>query len=1502
MMTPARRCVQRHCACSLLLALALGASLTPEVTAAAMLELVVAPPEPGADAEPPLAVLLPANATATAAWTDAGAALVLGTETWRGAAIARIRVAADVAAVGVPLRLRIETAPRPAADETGAVRRLRADLVQDARDRAELRSRVANPQDVDRFTVAVEPAASLSRERGRFRPSSYPDLEGSAVRHLIVTSPALAAEFQVLADWRTRRGTPSQVRTLDWVRDHARRGSDDAETLRNFIRDAYVYWGIDYVLLGGDTDVVPVRYATSSVPGSATAVPTDLYYGCLDGTWNANRNGVWAEPALGAGNLGDQTDLTAEVYVSRAPVRTAAEAQRFVAKTIAYETPAVADYQDQVLLLAEVLSPADYDSGQAITLDGAALSEGLRTGHLSPGLTVSRQYETWFAYPGSTPLSKPSALAALGAGGHFVNHMGHGFRYNMSVGTGSIVNAEAEALANGDRTFLLYLLNCTALAYDSNSLGERFMTAANGGAVAVIGASREAFPNTAILYNEAFYDQLLVHGKRALGQAFADARLARSAFTFFDSHDRWAHFINNVLGDPALTLFTGTTRTAVVTHAAHVPLGDNSIAVHVESNSAPVAGAAVCLWKGDEAYATAITDAAGDAVLDLRADTPGTVLVTVSGVDLQTYMDTITVDAVTPAHLRVALATVVDDGSDGTTGNGDGLVDAGEVVRLVLDVANAGGTAVAARAQLVSPLGSVIVLTDSVELGTVMPEPAPAQSASFLIDIDAAVADQTTVPFTVHFSTTAGDAIGSETLPKVVHAPRTEVVEVVPVAGAGTTELGVVVKNFGSGAQPPLEGTLSSTDPDIAIVQGATAIPACGSFTTAATAVPLVITETTTATRNRMQLQLQDTAGRLLVFEFDLRAPPAAAAPLADASQGPTLMRLTWTPSSAVDVVGYHVYRRPSAVGLLSRVTSDAVRQSYLLDSGLLPNTRYDWAVAAVDSSGLVGALSPVTTASTNPPQLAGWPLTLPASTSSSVAIGDIDGDGDREVVVGDAGVYAWHHDGQELRDGDNDAATWGALTDDDAVVTAAIALGDCDPARPGVEIVRANWADSRVSVYDSDGNVLPGWPRQPANGTPGYWGTPTAADLDGDRRAEVLVIGKDGRLYGWHGDGTPLAGGDGTLAVVGAFTRTSPTVVNLDADPQLELIVAGADGFVRALNADGTAVAIDGAVWPVNLGAVSLSSPAIGEIDGNPLTPEIVVTAENDFVHVFDVRGHAVPGWPKAVSMDSPSFGPSPAVADLNGDGRDEIVVVANDNPAAFTTLVVLDGATATPLLTKLLGNSSESSPILADVDGDGGVDIVVGGESGVINAWNLAGQQLDGFPLTVNDFIRGTPYFDDLDGDGSADLVLAGWDRSVYIWDLAVPYIAARAPWPTFCRNAARTGNRTHDPVSDNGTPEDAATVPRQLRFLPNVPNPFNPTTVLHLDVAAASAVVVEVFDARGRRVRRLHDGLLSAKRHAFVWDGRDDLGRVVPAGVYWSRAEAPGRVTSRKLTLVK
>ena len=81
----------------------------------------------------------------------------------------------------------------------------------------------------------------------------------------------------------------------------------------------------------------------------------------------------------------------------------------------------------------------------------------------------------------------------------------------------------------------------------------------------------------------------------------------------------------------------------------------------------------------------------------------------------------------------------------------------------------------------------------------------------------------------------------------------------------------------------------------------------------------------------------------------------------------------------------------------------------------------------------------------------------------------------------------------------------------------------------------------------------------------------------------------------------------------------------------------------------------------------------------------------------------------------------------------------------------------------------------------------------------------------------------------------------------------------------------------------------MPESFALYPNVPNPFNPETVIGFSLAAESRVRLEVFDVLGQRVRILVGGRLPAGEHRVVWDGIDESGARVGSGVYFYRLQA-------------
>ena len=95
----------------------------------------------------------------------------------------------------------------------------------------------------------------------------------------------------------------------------------------------------------------------------------------------------------------------------------------------------------------------------------------------------------------------------------------------------------------------------------------------------------------------------------------------------------------------------------------------------------------------------------------------------------------------------------------------------------------------------------------------------------------------------------------------------------------------------------------------------------------------------------------------------------------------------------------------------------------------------------------------------------------------------------------------------------------------------------------------------------------------------------------------------------------------------------------------------------------------------------------------------------------------------------------------------------------------------------------------------------------------------------------------------------------------------------------------------------------LPAAARLEQNVPNPFNPRTVISFLVPAGGASVrLDVYDLRGRHVRNLVDGVRAEGRNLVEWDGADRRGRAAAAGTYLYQLRAPGVVETRKMMLAR
>ncbi len=135
---------------------------------------------------------------------------------------------------------------------------------------------------------------------------------------------------------------------------------------------------------------------------------------------------------------------------------------------------------------------------------------------------------------------------------------------------------------------------------------------------------------------------------------------------------------------------------------------------------------------------------------------------------------------------------------------------------------------------------------------------------------------------------------------------------------------------------------------------------------------------------------------------------------------------------------------------------------------------------------------------------------------------------------------------------------------------------------------------------------------------------------------------------------------------------------------------------------------------------------------------------------------------------------------------------------------------------------------------------------------------------------------------------------------WSWYLPFDAEEGWWTFRVEFEGQTADYVFA-VGDPGTavPGDAG---RRLVLREASPNPFNPATRIAFVLPASGQAVLGIHDAQGRRLSTLVDAQLPAGPHAATWNGRDEDGRLVPAGVYFVHLESAGRRLTRKVMLVK
>lgn len=503
--------------------------------------------------------------------------------------------------------------------------------------------------------------------------------------------------------------------------------------------------------------------------------------------------------------------------------------------------------------------------------------------------------------------------------------------------------------------------------------------------------------------------------------------------------------------------------------------------------------------------------------------------------------------------------------------------------------------------------------------------------------------------------------------------------------------------------------------------------------------------------------------------------------------------------------------------------------------------------------------------------------------TFASPSVVDINGDGALDVLVGDGAgcVWGWDRNGQRLP-----GFPWKTVGSCDLSARIGTSLAVADIDRDGkLEVVAGTRGigtttgqRGRTYVWRQDGTLMPGWPKEmdwnpTANGGAEVYGV-ALANVAGDARLEVLAgtsnnstdqkLNNPLSLYAWNIDGTLLPGYPTvptSTATAGIFGMIG--AADLNRDGYAEVITGRDHSYVYATGPVGQPLS----GWPVRTyvdpNKTSYSTdryiefthnpPAMGDLDGDG-SVEVVIAGKvrdpaanrattSSALLVLEPNGQRRSGWNIPPLGGAPLYNDNmpnqaPALADIDGDGKLEIVVALFDgtirayreNGVELWKYNFAQGRT-------LFG----SEPVIGDITGDGRVDIVFGTYSpnGSANAaarvigLDAQGRPLPGFPLPLGaegtsskQGIRAAPTLTDIDANGTVELIVGSQGGTVYMWDLATPYRSELMPWPTGRHDNLRSGSTVRSPNTNVPTPTPTTVQP--LPTAPVLPSPTMEPTV--------------------------------------------------------------------------
>jgi hypothetical protein len=378
--------------------------------------------------------------------------------------------------------------------------------------------------------------------------------------YVILTHDSLFGAFDSLVDWKQAIGFNVRLVSVDSVVSQYP-GTDYADRIRNFLIDKYQSWGIHYVLLGGNINMIPMKLCFPDSEHDYDT-PTDYYFAELTDDWDSDADGYYGEYNQ------DSIGFVPEVLVGRIPYNNGSMVEKVTRKTVAFERD-TGSWKTNALLPGAFNNFENEDYTGWPSCDGAVLMENIKDSLLA-GWICTRLYEKEGLCPSLYPceynLTQSNLVSVWSTGEYAINSWsGHGnssgaYRKWWGWDDGDSVPEGQELFWDVfiDESDAIYLddthPSIVFAASCSNAEGPDNLARAliGNGAAGIIAATtlgwytpgwEDPSDGDIMSLNYYFYYYLIEQGER-MGDAVFDAKLYYFNYLYFP--DPWA-------GDPEWT-------------------------------------------------------------------------------------------------------------------------------------------------------------------------------------------------------------------------------------------------------------------------------------------------------------------------------------------------------------------------------------------------------------------------------------------------------------------------------------------------------------------------------------------------------------------------------------------------------------------------------------------------------------------------------------------------------------------------------------------------------------------------------------------------------------------------------------------------------------------------------------------------------------------------------------------------------------------------------------